>query len=152
MRPGTSLCKLGFPFTHVTATFDENTKNFKLAEGSLPLPLFPIEGMHTRNIAHGKSADGTLDALFVETSSPGIKGQSGGPIFDRECNICGIQVRTNHMPLDFKAEANVNGEKVIENQFINLGVGVHAKTIVDILKKRNVPFRMEGDTEYKIIS
>jgi len=152
MRPGTSLCRLGFPFTKINATFDGSKNSFRLADGTLPLPLFPIDGMHTRNIAQGKSADGSIDALYVETSSPGIKGQSGGPIFDKDCNICGIQVRTNHMPLDFKAELNVDGKKVIENQFINLGVGVHIKTIVDVLKKRNIHFRMEGESEYKIIS
>jgi hypothetical protein len=145
MSPGTSLCKLGFPFINVTATFDETTKNFRLAEGTLPLPLFPLEGMHTRNIAQGKSIDGSIDILYVETSSPGIKGQSGGPIFDKDCNICGIQLRTNHMPLGFKPEASVDGKKVVENQFINLGIGLHAKTIVDVLRKRKIEFMMEGD-------
>jgi hypothetical protein len=151
MRPGTSLCKLGFPFINVTATFDEATKNFRLAEGTLPLPLFPIEGMHTRNIAQGKSNG--IDALYVETSSPGIRGQSGGPIFDKDCNICGIQLRTNHMPLGFKPEVSIEGgKKMVENQFINLGVGLHARTIVDFLRMRKIEFRMEGDSEYKIIS
>ena len=152
MRPGTSLCRLGFPFTAVSATFDENTNGFKLADGTLPLPLFPIEGIHTRNIMQGKSVDGSIDILYVETSSPGLRGQSGGPIYDKDCNICGIQLRTNHMPLDFKAEAQVDGKKVIENQFINLGVGLHAKTIVDVLRKRNIEFNMEDDGGYRIIS
>ena len=151
MRPGTSLCKLGFPFVAVTAAFDEKNNSFRLADGTLPLPLFPIEGMHTRNIEHGKSADG-IDALYVETSSPGIRGQSGGPIFDKDCNICGIQLRTNHMPLDFKAKTVVNGKEVEENQFINLGIGLHAKTIAELLEKKNIRFRMEGETEYKILS
>ncbi|MCL2608089.1 MAG: serine protease [Methanomassiliicoccaceae archaeon] len=152
MRPGTSLCRLGFPFTNVTATFEKATNNFRLADGTLPLPLFPLEGMHTRNIAQGKSVDGKIDVLYVETSSPGIRGQSGGPIFDTDCNICGIQLRTNHMPLDFKAEATVDGKKVLENQFLNLGIGLHAKTIVDVLISRGVEFRSENEAEYKIIS
>ena len=152
MRPGTSLCKLGFPFTNVTATFDGKMNSFRLADGTLPLPLFPLEGMHTRNINQGKSADGMIDVLYVETSSPGIRGQSGGPIFDKDCNICGIQLRTHHVSLDFKAETTVDGKKVIENQFLNLGVGLHAKTIVDTLRSRNIRFRIEGEGEYRIIS
>ncbi|MDR2865990.1 MAG: serine protease [Methanomassiliicoccaceae archaeon] len=143
MRPGTSLCKLGFPFTTITATFDEEKKGFVLADGIRSMTLFPMEGMHTRNISQGKSADGTIDVLYVETSSPGIRGQSGGPIFDKACNICGIQLKTNHMPLGFKPEVNVDGKKIVENQFINLGVGLHAKTIVDVLRKRNIEFMME---------
>jgi len=152
MRPGTSLCKLGFPFAPVKSTFDERTNNFRLADGTLPLPLFPLEGMHTRNISKGKSGDGMFDVLYVETSSPGIKGQSGGPIFDKECNICGIQLMTQHLSLDFKAETTIDGKKVVENQFLNLGVGLHAKTIVDILKSRKINFKMEGESEYTIIS
>jgi hypothetical protein len=152
MRPGTSLCRLGFPFSHITATFESEKNNFRLADGTLPLPMFPLEGMHTRNIIRGKGADGMTDAWYVEISTPGLRGQSGGPIFDTEANICGIQVMTNHIPLDFRPEANVDGKKVVENQFLNLGVGVHAKTIVSILRKRNIAFKMEGDTEYKIIS
>jgi len=151
MRPGTDLCKLGFPFSSISATFDETTKAFKLADKTLPLPLFPLEGMHTRNIASGKNREG-IDMLYVETSTPGLRGQSGGPIFDKDCNICGVQLRTNHMPLDFKVEATVDGKKVMENQFLNLGVGLHAKSIVEFLKKRNIDFSLEGESEYRIIS
>jgi hypothetical protein len=151
MRPGTSLCKLGFPFVSVTATFSEDTNSFRIADGCIPVPLFPMEGMHTRNISQGKSPDG-IDILYVETSSPGLRGQSGGPIFDSNGNICAIQLRMNHMPLDFAAEAVIGEKKVVENQFINLGIGLHVKTITDILRKRNIRFSAEGDTEYKIIS
>jgi len=42
LRLGTSLCKLGFPFHEITATFDEATNTFQLAPGTLPLPRFPI--------------------------------------------------------------------------------------------------------------
>lgn len=78
---GTSLCKLGFPFYQIKATFNEANR-FELAPGTLPLPRFPIEGIYTRNIIAGKSNDGKYNIKFLETSSPGLRGQSGGPIFD----------------------------------------------------------------------
>ena len=46
---GTSLCKLGFPFYDINASFNERN-GFILAENTLPLPFFPIEGIFTRNI------------------------------------------------------------------------------------------------------
>src|SRR6266496_387155 len=47
-EPGTSLCKLGFPFHTITPTWDEAVGSFRLPAGALPIPLFPIEGMFTR--------------------------------------------------------------------------------------------------------
>ena len=73
ISPGTSLCKLGFPFVEVKPTFDVNTQQFDLPPNLLPLPLFPIEGIYTRNLLQGKSADGSMDILYLETSSPGLK-------------------------------------------------------------------------------
>ena len=82
MDPGRNLCKLGFPFHDVQASFDPNTENFQLAPGTLPLSRFPLDGIMTRNLAGGVSADGTIEVKFIETSSPGLRGQSGGPVFD----------------------------------------------------------------------
>ncbi len=50
MDPGTSLCKLGYPFHKITPTFDEHTNMFNLPAEAYPPPLFPIEGIFTRQI------------------------------------------------------------------------------------------------------
>jgi hypothetical protein len=101
LNPGTSLCKLGFPFHQITATFDEQKNTFVLSPGALPLPLFPIEGILTRFKMNGKTSDGKYDKKFIETSSPGLRGQSGGAIFDTDATIWGIQSHTDHLPLGF---------------------------------------------------
>lgn len=80
LRPGTSLCRLGFPFHEIAATFDEARQRFALAPDALPIPRFPIEGIFTREQI-GVHLNG-INVKFVETSSPGLGGQSGGPIFD----------------------------------------------------------------------
>ena len=46
------------------------------------------------------------------------------------------------MALGFKGEVEINGTKVEENQFINVGIGVHARTLVDLMKKHNIKFEM----------
>jgi hypothetical protein len=140
ISPGTSLCKLGFPFTPVNATFDELTNSFVIPPNLLPVPLFPIEGIYTRNIFAGKTKDGTMDINYLETSSPGLKGQSGGPIFDTDGNIYAIQSKNTTVEMGFKGVIEVNKKKVEENQFINFGIGVHPKTIFDILTKHNINF------------
>jgi len=152
LRPGTSLCRLGFPFAQVESEFDEATKSFRIKKGVLPLPLFPNDGIHTRNIVKGRSKEGNYELLYVETSSPGLRGQSGGPIFDREGKIYAMQVQTAHMPLGFQPAAEYEGKRVVENQFINVGLGIHAKTIETILRDRNVKFQVEGENSgYRIM-
>ena len=147
LRPGTSLCRQGFPFSEVKADYDEDTKSFKIRKGVLPLPFFPNEGMHTRNVSRGRSKDGNYELLYLETSTPGLKGQSGGPIFDKDCKICALQVQTAHLPLGFHPTIEYEGKTVVENQFLNVGLGVHGKTIVAILRDLRIKFDIDIEKE-----
>lgn len=140
ISPGTSLCKIGFPFVEVNPTFDSSRNMFDFPTNLLPIPLFPIEGIYTRNLLHGKTSDGSMDILFLETSSPGLKGQSGGPIFDTDGNIYAIQSQNVTLPLGFKGIVELNGKKIEENQFFNVGIGVHPSTIEALLKKHNINY------------
>jgi hypothetical protein len=152
MRPGTSLCRLGFPFSKVESDYLEEQNAFRIKKGVLPLSLFPNDGIHTRNVMNGVSKDGGYDLLYVETSSPGLRGQSGGPIFDRDCNLYALQVQTAHYPLGFQPTVEDNGRQVTENQFLNVGLGVHAKTMMSILDDRGVRYRVDREESgYRII-
>lgn len=137
---GTSLCKLGFPFYPVNATFDETTKKFSFPPNLLPIPRFPIEGIYTRNLMAGKTKDGSLDIMYLETSTPGLKGQSGGPIFDPDGNIFAVQSKNTTIPLGFKGRVEAKGKIIEENQFMNVGIGVHSKTIIELLNKHNIKY------------
>lgn len=138
MRFGTSLCKLGYPYYEVKASFDDTTKKFKLDPGTLPIPRFPIEGIFTREINMGKSKNNKYEIMFLETSSPGLRGQSGGPIFDQQGNIWGVQSGTSHFPLGFNPKIKRDGKEIEENQFLNVGWGVHGNLIVEFLKDNGV--------------
>jgi len=137
---GTSLCKLGFPFHEIKASFNNAKNTFELAPGSVPLPFFPLEGIYTRDVVTGKSNDGKQEIRFLETSSPGLRGQSGGPIFDKNGTIWALQSRTSHFPLGFSPKINKNGTEIEENQFLNVGMGVHIKLILDFLRDNDVKF------------
>ena len=137
---GEHLCKLGFPFHSITPKFDTAKKTFKLPKGALPLPLFPIEGMFTRTLIFEK---GGASAEFVETSSPGLRGQSGGPTFDAQGRIWAMQSRTMHYPLGFSPEGPNQRNK--EHQFLNAGMGTHASSIIGFLRRFNVDFCLSKD-------
>lgn len=139
---GRSLCRLGYPFHEIRASFDEENHKFILAPDALPLPRFPIEGIYTRNAVAGKSNDGKYEIKFLETSSPGLKGQSGGPIFDVKGTVWAIQSRTVHYALGFSPKIKMNKREVEEHQFLNVGMGVHPELIVSFLKDNGIKFTL----------
>jgi hypothetical protein len=134
---GTSLCKLGFPFTQITPTWDSAKNAFTFPPGSLPLPFFPIDGIFTRTLNFPDRPNQTYPLMLIETSSPGLMGQSGGPTFDVNGVVWAIQSRTRHLPLGFNPE--VPGQKnQREHQFLNVGRGIHTETIIGFLKQNNI--------------
>ena len=96
---GTSLCRLGFPFHAINATFDAAADSFSLADDVFPMPRFPNDGILTRHI---KILDETTkrEVSFIETSTPGLRGQSGGPVFDVTGKIWGCLLYTSPSPRD----------------------------------------------------
>ena len=147
MRPGTSICRTGFPFANIATDFDEGSKSFRIRNGVLPLPFFPNDGIHTRNVLkQNKSKEGNYDMLYVETSTPLLKGQSGGPIFDTNGHIYAMQVQTNHIPLGFHPISEYDGKSIVENQFLNVGIGVHGKLLQQIMRDHHISFKVEGDS------
>jgi hypothetical protein len=139
---GTSLCKLGYPFHQIQATFDEASSDFQIPPSMFPIPRFPLEGIYTRDRATGQSRDGSPEIKYLETSSPGLRGQSGGPIFDSKGTVWAIQSRTENFPLGFSPKIVRNDREIEENQFLNVGLGVHPETLIWLLNKYGVKFNL----------
>ena len=144
VMPGTSVCRLGFSFVDVRSEFNEQTKNFAIPPGVLPLTFYPTDGIHTRDIVEGVTEDG-FDRAFVDTSTPSYRGQSGGPLFDTEGRIYGLNVRTQIRRLEFDNVLQPRDELLPEKQYANFGQAVHVRTLVQILRKNNVEFAMSGN-------
>lgn len=140
LTPGRSLCRIGFPFHSIDPMFDESQNSFSFPPDSLPMPVFPIEGILTRfiRIPNGKKP---YFIGFVETSSPGLKGQSGGPIIDTEGVVWGIQSQTSHLSLGFDP-AIPGKENQREHQFINVGWAVHPETVNGFLSELKIEHRL----------
>jgi len=136
LRPGTSLCRLGYPFHQLQTEWDAAANRFVLPSGMLPPPLFPIEGIFTRQVRK----PGDDKAVFIETSSPGLRGQSGGPVFDAQGRLWGIQSRTHHLDLGFSPQARSGGHAVREHQFLNVGLAVHPAELVSLLDEQGIVY------------
>ena len=133
---GSSLCKLGFPFYNIKTTWDPSLNRFSIPPKTFPIPRFPIDGIGTRFSL--LELPNKYMVKFIETSSPGLRGQSGGPIFDKNGCVCAVQIRTHHYPLGFNPEIELNGKKVMEVQYLNVGVGITSDTILPFLEKQNI--------------
>jgi len=141
LQPGVFLCRLGYPFPEfANFKFDEATETISWTKDAARTVRFPIEGMVTR---HFGDASGNI--FGVEMSTPGLKGQSGGPLFNSEGLVYGMQSMTNHLHLGFdmnNQELFSEGRKIkITNQpLLHVGNCVHVDIIKQFLRENSVEF------------
>lgn len=144
VKQGKYLCRLGFPFPEFTNfTYNPATDDIEWTQSGNPSsPRFPIEGMVTRFLADNSGIYG------IEMSTPGLRGQSGGPLFDDKGTIYGMQFSTKHLHLGFDIidkDIMVNNQpkKISDFSFLHLGQCLHADVIKNFLRENNVPFYEE---------
>ena len=99
LQQGKFLCRLGYPFPEFTNfAYNPGSDEIEWTEsGHTATPRFPIEGMVTRHLAR-KGANG-VEIYGFEMSTPGLRGQSGGPAFDKDGIVWGVQFATDHLYL-----------------------------------------------------
>ena len=140
-KPGKMLCRLGYPFPE----FSNFRYNYTVdgiewtKEGNPRSPSFPIEGIITRLIASKGEIAG------IEMSTPGLRGQSGGPLFDPDGLVYGMQSSTRHLHLGFDLEnfevpMSGGSKKVTNMPFLHVGQCVHVSVIKAFLTEHNIKF------------
>lgn len=146
IKQGKFLCRLGFPFPEFSNfTFNNNTDDIEWTNTGVNVsPRFPLEGMVTRFLA-----DQQHGLYGIEISTPGLRGQSGGPLFDEKGIVYGMQFSTKHLHLGFDLidkEIMINNslKKVTDYSFIHLGQCIHVNAIKSFLAEHNVDFYEEG--------
>jgi len=144
LKQGKFLCRLGFPFpefTNFEYTQDADTINWTRTGRDIT-PIFPIEGMLTRHLV---AQNGQV--VGFELSTPGLRGQSGGPAFDMDGKVWGMQSATNHLDLNFDVNVEViriGQKKTIRNSaFLHVGHCVHVDILKSFMKQHNVVFQEE---------
>jgi hypothetical protein len=140
-KQGKMLCRLGYPFPEFSNfKYNYSTDDIEWTKEGNPIsPTFPIEGIITRLIASNRSITG------IEMSSPGLRGQSGGPLFDPDGIVYGMQSSTRHLHLGFDLEnfeipMSSGNKKVTNSPFLHVGQCVHVKVIKDFLSEHQIKF------------
>jgi hypothetical protein len=144
-QQGRYLCRLGYPFPEFS-NYQYNSEKDDMewtSEGQSGTPRFPIDGIVTRHLLGN---DGQI--VGIELSTPGLRGQSGGPLFDMDGRIYGMQSTTHHLHLgfDIKEMEILEGskkKKVSNHPFLHLGNCVHVNIIKSFLKEKNIKFYEE---------
>lgn len=141
VKQGKYLCRYGFPFPEFdNFRYDPSTDDIEYtATGNAGTPSFPIDGIVTRHLGDGRQVIG------IEMSTPGLRGQSGGPLFDENGVVYGMQYATNHLHLGFdmkNREIISDGKKTrVNNQpFLHVGHCVHVDRIKEFLAEQKVTF------------
>lgn len=141
LQPGKFLCRLGFPFPEFT-NFEYDKDNDQIIwtdTGRKNTPRFPIEGMLTRRVVDDKS-----NVIEFELSTPGLRGQSGGPAFDIDGKVWGMQCKTAHLDLNFDIDQKVMRKgiekRVTNSPFLHTGRCVHIDILKSFMKENNVQF------------
>ena len=142
VESGMSLCKLGFPFAEYTCVEYNSEKDdiFFTNSGNILTPYFPLDGMVTRTMIN---ADKQI--FGFEMSTPGIKGQSGGPVFDKDGLVYGMQFQTHHLDLDFKLVKQVTKPTGVEEEinyaFMNVGNVISSTILIEFMTENGVIFQ-----------
>ena len=127
---GELLCRVGYPFVDNIELKWSNEQGFRFTN-LFPVPLFANEALVSRFVQ-------LPTGRWIETSSPGLKGQSGGPLVDVDGYICGIQVNTHHYPLGFSGGGR--------NQVLNVGRAAHVETIRQFLDSKGIEYETEDES------
>ncbi len=95
VKPGRFLCRLGYPFPEFkNFRYDEEEDDIVWTKDKARSPRFPADGMITRLIA---AEEGEI--VGIEMSTPGLKGLTGGPLFDPRGIVYGMQSRISPLHL-----------------------------------------------------
>lgn len=141
VKQGKFLCRLGFPFPEFTNfAYDPATETIAWTPtGRQQTPQFPIEAMVTRHLIDSAGA-----VWGFELSRPGLRGQSGGPAFDTEGRVWGMQFATSHLDLNFDVDLEVvrdgNKTRVRESAFLHVGHCIHVDALKAFMRENNVSF------------
>lgn len=132
IKAGKNLCRLGYAFPIINHFYyDKDSDNIIWKPNGYINPPLALEGMITRLIP--------IDHInCIEMSTPGYDYMSGGPLFDQEGSIYGMNIGVRNLYTNFNCD-NVDiyhlrkKKTVTEYPFAHLGVCIPCNIITDFL-------------------
>lgn len=139
IKEGKHLCQSGFAFSYFdNYRYNKGTDRIEWTnEGIIDSKPFNVDGMVARKLG------GQLTM-----TTPGYDGMSGGPVFDEDGCICGMQHHVIHEYTNFDCDRvpiwhNTKKHEVTQYPFAHFAQCTAVDTMKNILRKNKVDF-MEG--------
>ena len=147
---GMSVCRVGHPFMDPPTDFDASMNAFRIPKIDSDSALFVNDGVVSKIVTMKKAGNSPFDAMYLDTSTPGYRGQAGGPIVDKEGRVCAMQVNSFAVPFGFHSTSEEKSP--LDDQYCCIGRGVHVKTIRQFLDSKNVRYSSYDDEqEFRIV-
>lgn len=141
---GEYLCRLGFPYPEINCfSYNHAIKDIVINKDfDSNFQPFPLDGMLTRILIDDKKKI----SLF-EMTNAALLGQNGGPIFNKDGYVVGLQVgnasKDIGLDINAKLKRNLKEIEVKQYSFMNFGIGINVAAIKEFLDKYNVKYKEE---------
>lgn len=123
---GTSICNIGFAFPEYdTFIFDKENLCIKSHNKIMNFPIFPINGIITRNIA-----DKNNEITMFETSISLFDGQNGGTVVNDKGEVLGMLVANKKLYIN-------------KTDSISLAYAINSKTIIEFLNNNGIKINIK---------
>ena len=143
-EPGEYLCRLGFPYPEINCfTYNYASKDIVIKDFfDSNLQPFPLDGMLTRILLDDKK-----EISLFEMTNAALSGQSGGPIFNKDGIVVGMQIgnasKDIGLDIDTKLKRNASDITVKQYSFADFGIGINVTAIKNFLDKHKVKYKKE---------
>lgn len=134
----TQLCHYGFTTNRRNWQFDKTERKFKLIDGHLSVTKFLNSGVYSGDHVIDDKQRGYRNHRIM-LSSPAFPGQSGGPVFNSDGNICGVLIRVDSLYLGHEAKTMDKDRNSIP-QFYNYSLAIHPETIIGFLDENGIGY------------
>lgn len=143
-EPGEYLCRLGFPYPEINCfSYNHAIRDIVIEKDfDSNFQPFPLDGMLTRILVDDKKK-----VSLFEMTNAALPGHSGGPIFNKDGAVVGIQIgnasKDIGLDIDTKLKRGIKDISVKEYSFINFGIGINVTAIKEFLNEHKVEYKEE---------
>jgi len=143
-EPGESLCRLGFPYSEIKCfNYNHVIKDIAIEKDfDSNFQAFPLDGMLTRILIDDKHK-----VSLFEVTNAGLPGHSGGPIFNKDGVVVGMQIgnasKDIGLDIDTKLKRGIKEIPIKQYSFVNFGIGINVTAIKEFLDKHKVEYKEE---------
>ena len=144
IEQGMSVCRLGFPFCDVPASYNEERNEFVLDERAFPVPRFALDGIVARFNRRVRRRRASRRRCSSRRRRRGFAGRAAVRSSTRR-GACAASSRTRPTSTSGSTRSTARRRDVVtERQFLNVGAATHVDEVACAAEsaERRIPARL----------